>query len=146
MNASRIAIVTLMALMLFAALAQANEEAETAAVPEAKPVQSLTSLSPEAAAKLRPLPFALREVLLDERDQLSVLLARHAEAMDPMQRLAIQKEIEVLKAATEVSLVNVQITHARRDGRSDDLEKLEAVLERMTAAPETKLQAPTTSR
>ncbi|RKX30310.1 MAG: hypothetical protein DRP71_15195 [Verrucomicrobia bacterium] len=115
-----------------------NPTTPTEAVAEtAQPPRSLLDLSETAAAKLKPLQMELRQILIAERDQLETLHAAFNQETDARRSLTIQKQIRGVKIATERALVQAQIDHARKAGRQDDAERLEAALNHMYQ-PETE--------
>jgi hypothetical protein len=115
-----------------------NPAAPNEAVAEtAGPPRSLLDLSETAAAKLKPLQLELRQILIAERDQLETLHAAFNHETDALHSLTIQKQIRGVKIATERALVQTQIDHARKAGRQDDAERLEAALQHMYQ-PETE--------
>jgi len=86
--------------------------------------------APSAARKVHVSPmFAeMRGTLDAERSQLAVLHERFLRAATPAAALAIQREIERLKADTEVALLRIQATWARRAGKIEVATRIEAAI------------------
>ena len=93
----------------------------------------VVSASPGAVVKRPPSPLMaeLMAVLESETQQIEALEVKVAAAPDAMAALAIQRQIEKVKFDTEVSLLRVQATHARRAGRTALADRLDAAVEEM---------------
>jgi len=100
---------------------------------------------PAAAGGMQPAPAAVAptpmvaELLaaVDEQERLlaeiriEVGLTRSAS-----RRLELHRRIETIKRDTELQLLQIQVAYARREGRVEVVELLEAAIAQVTAPPE----------
>lgn len=84
---------------------------------------------------LTPLAADLVAVVERQRERLVALQAELARATDGVQALAVQRRIEQDKQATEVELLRVQVTHARRAGHAALAARLEAAIAEQLQPP-----------
>ncbi|NOT33520.1 MAG: hypothetical protein HOP12_05035 [Candidatus Eisenbacteria bacterium] len=87
----------------------------------------------DAMATPKPRPRTARAlevqaVLDQERFTLEALGARREAAPDAATALALQREIERVKSGTEVALLGLQATWARRAGREEAARAIEAAI------------------
>ncbi len=94
-------------------------------------VLSLIDLPPEKVERLTPLQAQMRQILLAELVSLVPLQAAFAEETDSLRSLEIQRRIQAVKVATEISLLRAQADHARLNGRPEVAERIEEGLRRM---------------
>ena len=94
---------------------------------------------PNAPAIKKPAPspmVAEMIALLATQDQkLADLGARQGKARTNEEALAVQREIQDLKQGTEISLLRIQATYARREGRVQDADRLEATIRDLVSPP-----------
>jgi hypothetical protein len=77
----------------------------------------------------------LAQTLEAERTALSELQARFDVAANEREALAIQREIEQLKTATEIALLRIQAKHARLKGRETVARRIDAAIEEILHPP-----------
>jgi hypothetical protein len=81
--------------------------------------------------------FAEMQGTLDsERSQLAALHERFLRAATPAAALEVQREIERLKADTEIALLRIQATWARRAGKIEAATRIEAAITELTTPRE----------
>ena len=108
---------------------------------------SLADVPDNKVADLSALHREMRHILRSERELLVPLNAEFATEMDPLLALDIQKRIQALKIETELSLMRTQAVHARREGRLESAERIEAILDDMaTGNAANKAIAPASPR
>jgi len=108
---------------------------------------SLADVPDSKVADLSDLHREMRQILRSERELLVPLNAEFATEMDPLLALDIQKRIQELKIETELSLMRTQAVHARREGRLESAERIEAILDDMvTGNAANKAIAPASPR
>jgi hypothetical protein len=134
-----IRIVSLVAVLFLLASARdvvRSADAPTAAPAGAAPVGVTPAPVPQpAVSRSSALMTEIRAALDAERDRVAALDARVRACTDRRQALALQREIESVKRDTEVTLLRIQATHARRAGRTALAERLEAAVAEMLAPP-----------
>lgn len=115
------------------------------AVPAVVPLQPATAGdvepgegSPRPRRHLSPMAAELAQTLEAERTALSELQARFDRAPNEREALAIQREIEQLKTATEIALLRVQAKHARLKGREAVARRIDAAIEEILHPPVTR--------
>jgi hypothetical protein len=134
-----IRIVLLVAVLVV--LASVRDVARSADAPAAAPASAATvgvtpaPATPPAAGRPSALMTEIRAALDAERDRVVALDARVRACTDRRQALALQREIESVKRDTEVTLLRIQATHARRAGRTALADRLEAAVAEMLAPP-----------
>ena len=87
------------------------------------------------APRAMPMITELRAVIEAERAQLKDLHARFRAAPDAGAALAIQGEIERVRTANEITLLRIQVEHARRAGRAAQAVELEKVIRQLETPP-----------
>jgi len=117
-----------------AAASAATARGAAPALPENRAEIAAYDLDTLAAPVVRvrrpsPMDQEVRKVLEDERKTLTDLRARFAAASNPEAALQVQREIEQVKVGTEVALLRVQATFARREGRLEHARRIEAEIE-----------------
>jgi hypothetical protein len=131
---------SLIVLMLVSATAASAVEKEVAApvaagTAIAQPPAGSASTAPPGAVVVKrpasPLMLDLMAVMDAEEKQIGVLQAKLAQATDAVSAIAVQREIEKVKFDTEVALLRVQATHARRAGRTALAVRIDAAIEEM---------------
>ena len=138
----RVALPTLTAIgvALLVLIAQAHAAppaslAGAADVPEVAPEGAAATIAPDAPAPLprrvRPMIAEMMAALESERSTLAELRARPLDHADPGAALALQREIERVKVETERTLLRIQASWARREGRLEVARAIEASLEEM---------------
>ena len=114
-----------------AAAAQTQPPA-TAPSPEDGEIATSIAETPSAPAvrvrRSSPIALEMQKVIDEERQALVELRARFAAARGPG-AIEIQREIERLKAGTEISLLRIQASWARRQGRLEIAREIEAAIE-----------------
>jgi hypothetical protein len=109
------------------------EVSDPAIVERASPQPGTQTAAPIRAARPRraPSPMALEmnTLLEDERVALRDLQARYRSAADPATALDAQRRIEQLKVNTEIGLLRIQASWARREGRAEQASHLEKAIE-----------------
>ncbi|MBU0740960.1 hypothetical protein KKG45_06930 [bacterium] len=78
-----------------------------------------------------PMVVEMRRIQEQEREGLSRLHERFRQVSDSQEALAIQREIEALKVDTGLALLRIQADFARREGRTEVAEQIEAVIDRI---------------
>ena len=78
-----------------------------------------------------PLHTAITELLAREHAQLVALRTRLDDAPDPASALALTREAEALKLATQRNVLELQLSWARESGQATAAQDLEAVLARL---------------
>jgi hypothetical protein len=81
--------------------------------------------------RLSPLAADMMKVIESEQQALAALSLRFKRAGDARAALAVQREIERVKLETEVSLLRIQASYARREGRLKTAQEIEAAVETM---------------
>jgi hypothetical protein len=94
------------------------------ATPGAAPVGPAAMVKPP----MSPMVSEMMSLLQANDEKLAALGARLKAARTTDEALAAQKEIQELKQGTEISLLQIQATYARREGRTQAAEKLEATI------------------
>jgi hypothetical protein len=89
---------------------------------------------------LSPLLRDIKAAWLKHSADLAGLEARRDAAVDEFEHLEIQRAIEAHHLLLERTFLTIQIDHARRDGRAEDLQKLEAALRRHDAPPDLRAE------
>ena len=74
----------------------------------------------------------MKAVLEGERAALAALDVRFRQAPDARAALAVQREIERLKMSTELELLRIQAVFARRSGRLQAAQEIEAAIVELT--------------
>ena len=83
------------------------------------------------ATVLSPLHREIRTVLEQERAEVVALLARIAEERDGQELLELQRSVEAAKRRAQISVLEVQLRHARVAGKSEAVAALETSLEQL---------------
>lgn len=107
--------------------------AEPAAADAASASLEPASPAPRSASDpARSLLIAAIDAAL-EREALLVreLQSQLAHAPDAMAALAIQRQIDARKQQTEIAILELQLEHARSNGRNADAEQLDATLQQL---------------
>lgn len=95
----------------------------------------LTTPPVSAQPRLTPLMAELLQLVELEQSQLAEIRRSLGATSDRSHRLELERRIEAIKFETELSLLRVQATYARREGRVSLAEKLEASIRLMSAPP-----------
>lgn len=85
--------------------------------------------------KLTPMMIEMRAVLDAEHAQLATLRSRFKEAGSAAAALEIQRSVDKLKAETEISLLRIQSRHARKAGRLQLADRIDAAIQEILAPP-----------
>ncbi len=97
-----------------------------------------------------PLQAAIETALQEERAQVAALAAQLESAPDDAAALALHRAIEQAKRDGQLRVLGVQAEFARREGRLEDAQSLEAAIAAMgrpaAPAPLQPRPAPDTSR
>jgi len=97
-----------------------------------------------------PLQAAIETALQEERAQVAALAAQLESAPDDAAALALHRAIEQAKRDGQLRVLGVQAEFARREGRLEDAQSLEAAIAAMgrpaAPAPFQPRPAPDTSR
>jgi hypothetical protein len=121
-----------------ASKAPSEPAATTQSADAQKPESGIAEPSPSKRSprhKLSPMFIEMRAVLDAERTELATLRARFAETTDPSTALDLQRSIEKLKANTEIALLRIQATHARKAGRLELATRIDSAIQRILAPP-----------
>ncbi len=102
-----------------------------AAPPGAEPGEG----SPRPPRRLSPMGAELAQALEAERTALRELQARFDRAPNEREALAVQREIERVKTATEIALLRIQAKHARLKGRETVARRIEDAIEAILHPP-----------
>lgn len=107
------------------------------AAPDAAATGAAVPGGPRERARrpLSPLAAELAQALEAERRALVALQARFDAALDEQAALAVQREIDRLKASTEVTLLRIQARHARLRGREAAARRIESAIEGLLQPP-----------
>lgn len=116
-----------------AAVAGGNPGPAASAAPVPEVAETAATAAPRAQESLTPCQQAIRELLEREATQLAELEARLPAAADAPAFLALQRQIEQVKQATELQVMRTQAEFARREGRVEQAEQIEAALAEMSA-------------
>jgi TolA-binding protein len=145
-------IIVLMALACRATAAHATEPDAVSdsvrATPNppaaAAPAAPAAPSTPAVAARIRarsPLAAELDAVLAAERALLRRLEVEVRRVGSSEAGLALQRQIAQVKQNTEIELLRVQARHARREGRTELAEQLEASVRELLMTPEERAAA-----
>jgi len=114
----------------------ANQDTETVPVKTPEPLPVIGHMSDAQAAKLKPMLREIHELLVQERIQVQALEAELESLRDPIAALELQRRISDLKEGTEIQILQVQATYARREGRPQRATEIDAVVEKLQARRE----------
>ncbi len=110
--------------------------AETPQPPVAQPDDANEApLAPPVSAATEPSPM-MREIQAAWDAQafaVEALEARAATCADPVAGLALQRQIEDLRAQVEVQILTIQARYARQEGRLEVAAEIEAAVAEMTS-------------
>lgn len=132
---------------------RAAEPGAPATSPSAAPGQAATSAASSAAAPAAPVAakralspmLAEMHTFIEAQDlKLAELNAKQAAAHTNDEGIALQQQIQALKLDTEVSLLRIQATYARREGRAQDADRIESVVRDMLSPP--RIASPAANR
>ena len=84
---------------------------------------------PAASRSQSPLAADMARLLDAERASLTALKARFDAAANEASALEVEREIERVKADTEISLLRVQAEYARREGQEQAAREIESTIE-----------------
>ena len=93
---------------------------------------ALAGPAPRTTVAVSPMFAEMMQALERERVAIAELQARFARATSPAQALEIQRAIERQKLETEVAVLRIQVTHARREGKVEAAAQIEAAIEELT--------------
>jgi len=136
----RTAIVLVGLLVVASALAVVAKQESAPANPVPQPVagEQLSAID----RPLTPTMKEIRSVFDAEKEALAVLDARLRSASTESEVMGVIKEIERVKVETELEILSVQAVYARRAGRIEQAQKIEAEIQRMRAGPPRAAQQP----
>jgi hypothetical protein len=100
------------------------------------------AIVPGPARAASPLVQELLAVADEERHRILELRRAIAAASDHARHLALQREVEAVKLATEIRLLRIQADHARRVGRARVADELDAAIARIAGTPGRNANAP----
>jgi hypothetical protein len=89
----------------------------------------------QAEPPLSAMMQQIRDLSLTEQATLAELQARLGTLTDENEILALMREIEQLKIETELQILLIQADFARRDGRIEQAQQIEAAVESMREGP-----------
>jgi len=92
---------------------------------------SLSTMSEAQAEILSPLKREMREILLRERSDVELLTQRLAGLNDRLAALDLQRAISDRNFKTQIELLEVQGRYARRAGRIQQADEVEAAVVRL---------------
>ena len=82
-----------------------------------------------------PMITELMALLAGQDEKLADLAARQKKATTGDEAIAVQREIQELKLGTEISMLRIQATYARREGRTADADRLDGVVRDLVSPP-----------
>ena len=91
--------------------------------------------APPAARALSPLMQDIRTVFEAEKTALASLKVRLQDADDEREILSLLHEIDQVKQETELQVLQIQSDSARREGRTEAAERIEATIAVLRAGP-----------
>lgn len=110
------------------ALREGREDGEA----QAEDSLELPSDKPGPHPEVNPLMVEIRSLLQEERAEVVTLAERFTAASDEQTALAIQQEIQEVKVRTELQILRLQADHARRGGREEVAQQIDAAITAMT--------------
>lgn len=124
-----LAVLVLSAVGSFLAVSPAREASATtdASVMEA-PVPEKEA-RPVDRARLTPMHLEILDHVESEAAQVEALNRRFIQAVLPVDRLAIQKEIEAIKKSGMIKVLEIQLRYAEEGGRSEAATQLKTAIE-----------------
>jgi hypothetical protein len=140
-NLSRVVVLLVLSLILVALLAQAADDQEatsatlSAASTSAAATPAAVSTDPEraAAAARAAVVEQIQAVLVAERSALAALAEQEKVTAGGEAAIALQREIEQVKHAAQVRILQLQLDFMRETGRLDQAAVLEAALRRLSS-------------
>lgn len=116
------------------AVTESATEAVAESATEAAPAEALPAgAAPRSPASLSPCMQAIQAMLDGEAARLAELETGQKAAVGEGALLELQREIERVKEETELQILRVQADFARREGRLEQADQIEAALAEMTA-------------
>jgi hypothetical protein len=82
-------------------------------------------------ASLTPMHRDILDAVELERASVQALNQRFTQAVSPGEKLAIQQELESVKKAGMLAVLDIQLRYARAEGRTEVVQQLEAAVERV---------------
>lgn len=154
-GARSVAPLALLALASLAPAAFADGTPATAITPVVQPAPAAIVKSPEATetaptpvrppvARPNPMFTAMMAVFDDGQRQVEALEARLAKTTDHRQAVELEREVARVRVQTEVGMLRVQSEYARRAGRAQLADRIDAVIHEILSP--TPLPAPEVAR
>lgn len=88
--------------------------------------------------RMSPMVAELYDALDEQRVVVRAMRLELARATDPARQLELRRSIAAAKQATELRLLRIQASHARREGRLQTAQELDAAITALSAPPPTR--------
>ena len=111
----------------------ANQDTEAVPAESAEALPVIGHMSEAQAAKLKPMLREIHYLLVRERLEVQALEAELESLRDPIAALELQRRISDLKESTEIEILQVQASYARREGRLQQAAEIDDVVKTLQA-------------
>ncbi len=134
---STLALRLSLSVVLLAAGAHLATAQEPASPERTEAVEAPAPGATAPAPRVQPTPLVaeMLQLVAAEREEVAALRGALTGLRDHRQALAILRRIEQIKLGTEIALLQVQITHAKREGRHEVAAELERALSVIQSPP-----------